>query len=163
MKAAGLDLTASLLLKTRELGRRGDFFRGDATRLPFADKSFETVLLFDVLEHLEDESGMIAEMLRVAARRLLIIVPRRSEDFLVKHNLVYSHHLDRTHLRTYTQEGVRALFPDAGVRIFPVNRDSLKHAMLDAIEAPVLRLLLRIALRPVAVRVYTELLAVVDI
>jgi len=44
-------------------------------RLPFADRSFETVVCFDVLEHLDDPHGMFAELARVARRELLISLP----------------------------------------------------------------------------------------
>ena len=39
--------------------------RGDATRLPFADGSFDVVLTSEVLEHIQDDVGAIAEMVRV--------------------------------------------------------------------------------------------------
>lgn len=44
-------------------------------RLPFADRSFDTVVCFDVLEHLDDPHGMFAELSRVARRHLLVSLP----------------------------------------------------------------------------------------
>ncbi len=39
--------------------------RGDATRLPFADGSFDVVITSEVLEHIQDDVAAIAEMVRV--------------------------------------------------------------------------------------------------
>ena len=41
--------------------------RGDATRLPFADDSFDVVITSEVLEHIQDDVAAIAEMTRVLA------------------------------------------------------------------------------------------------
>ncbi len=39
--------------------------RGDATKLPFADGSFDVVITSEVLEHIQDDVSAIAEMVRV--------------------------------------------------------------------------------------------------
>jgi SAM-dependent methyltransferase len=39
--------------------------RGDATRLPFADASFDAVITSEVLEHVPDDTGAVAELVRV--------------------------------------------------------------------------------------------------
>ncbi|MDQ3029258.1 MAG: glycosyltransferase [Actinomycetota bacterium] len=41
------------------------FVAADATRLPFADSSFDAVTLFDVLEHIPDDGAAVKEVLRV--------------------------------------------------------------------------------------------------
>ena len=41
------------------------FVQGSATAIPFADASFDTVTLFDLLEHVEDDDRVAAEVLRV--------------------------------------------------------------------------------------------------
>jgi SAM-dependent methyltransferase len=52
--------------------------RGDAYRLPFADDAFDVVVCCEVLEHLPDVDGALAEMSRVlkAGGRLAVSVPR---------------------------------------------------------------------------------------
>lgn len=44
---------------------RTRFVCGDATRLPFADESFDAVTMFDVLEHVPDHAQAAAEAVRV--------------------------------------------------------------------------------------------------
>ncbi len=39
--------------------------RGDATKLPFADGTFDRVVTSEVLEHIQDDVGAIAELARV--------------------------------------------------------------------------------------------------
>lgn len=51
-----------------------------ATNLEYVDGSFDTVISSHVLEHIEDESLAIAEMARVAKKRLIVIVPQGNVD-----------------------------------------------------------------------------------
>ncbi len=52
-------------------------FRSEPGPLPFADGAFETVVCLDVLEHVPriDRASFVAELTRVAARRVLIACP----------------------------------------------------------------------------------------
>ena len=46
-------------------GRVTGVLRGDATRLPFVGASFDAVITSEVLEHITDDTGALAEMIRV--------------------------------------------------------------------------------------------------
>jgi SAM-dependent methyltransferase len=48
--------------------------RGDATALPFADGCFDAVVTSEVLEHLPDDVGALAELRRVLHRGALLVV-----------------------------------------------------------------------------------------
>ncbi len=48
----------------------------EATRLSFADDEFDMATAIEVLEHVPDPEQTVAEMARVAERRLLVSVPR---------------------------------------------------------------------------------------
>ena len=47
----------------------GGEVNGDALRLPFPDDSFDRIITSEVLEHLWDDAGAIAELVRGAAPR----------------------------------------------------------------------------------------------
>jgi SAM-dependent methyltransferase len=57
----------------------GEFVQGEATRLPFADGSFDTVYAGEVLEHVEDPEALVREALRVTRGLLLITTPAERE------------------------------------------------------------------------------------
>ncbi|MEN0001981.1 MAG: methyltransferase domain-containing protein [Pseudomonadota bacterium] len=48
-------------------------------KLPFADNEFDTVICTHVLEHVLDFRGSLAELRRICADRLIIVVPRERE------------------------------------------------------------------------------------
>ncbi|HEX6375438.1 MAG TPA: class I SAM-dependent methyltransferase [Allosphingosinicella sp.] len=48
-------------------------------RLPFADKSFDTIVSTHTLEHVLDLDGALADLRRIARRRLILVVPRERE------------------------------------------------------------------------------------
>ncbi len=48
-------------------------------KLPFPDRAFDTVICTHVIEHLLDYRKAIEELRRVAARRLIVVVPRERE------------------------------------------------------------------------------------
>ena len=56
---------------------RFDTVAGSVERLPFADRSFETVVSTHTLEHVQHLALAIAELRRVCARRLVVVVPRQ--------------------------------------------------------------------------------------
>jgi ubiquinone/menaquinone biosynthesis C-methylase UbiE len=55
------------------------FVEGWLGRLPFADRSFDTVLCTHTLEHILDLDGALADLRRIARRRLILVVPRERE------------------------------------------------------------------------------------
>lgn len=59
-----LDLSGAAVAKLVEQG--ADARVGFATELPWADRSFDLVAAFDILEHLEDDDALLAELARVA-------------------------------------------------------------------------------------------------
>ncbi len=56
----------------------------DPDRLPFPDATFDHVILIDVLEHLDDERGLLAEVSRILKPegRLVVTVPDHSQRML---------------------------------------------------------------------------------
>lgn len=81
----GLDGNAETLAFTREAldGRGIPLARGDVLHLPYADASFDKVLLSEVLEHLPDDRQGLAELRRVLrpGGTLALTVPHRDYSF----------------------------------------------------------------------------------
>jgi SAM-dependent methyltransferase len=84
--------------------------------LPFSDGAFDTVLMFDILEHLPDEEGILREVARVCTGRLILSVPHADAGPLPHYGLTYVHYTDNTHLREYTPSQLRALLEAHGFR-----------------------------------------------
>ena len=59
--------TFEAMVETGEIPaeRATGVLRGDATRLPFVPASFDAVITSEVLEHIPDDTGALAEMIRV--------------------------------------------------------------------------------------------------
>lgn len=53
------------------------FVEGNIQKLAFKDNSFDTVISTHTLEHVQDLSGAISELRRVAKKELIIVVPRQ--------------------------------------------------------------------------------------
>jgi SAM-dependent methyltransferase len=76
-KFTGLDFIIEEGTRTRLPSIK--FVEGKVEALPFADKSFDTVICTHVLEHVLDFAGALRELRRVARRRLIIVVPQERE------------------------------------------------------------------------------------
>jgi SAM-dependent methyltransferase len=59
----------------------GDFVCGDARKLPFPDRCFAVVTLFDVLEHIEEDSRAVEEAVRVTRRAGYVLVSTPHADW----------------------------------------------------------------------------------
>lgn len=94
--------------------------KGDAGKLTFADNSFDTVLLFEILEHIADEKErqkILREAKRVARKNVLITTPNSNHlDLLYNAGLTYEHMLDRDHKVFWNDESIEqeisAVFED---------------------------------------------------
>lgn len=73
----GLDRSAEAIAHARRrYGERGNlaFTEGDCTRLPFEEGSFDLVVSFETLEHIEAQAAMLDEFRRVLAPGGLLVL-----------------------------------------------------------------------------------------
>ncbi len=103
----GLDLVGKFVENARS-SKRGRFFKGKAEKLPFKNNYFDTVLLFDILEH-GDDIKILEETKRVTKKRILIIVPREVDKLLADTGVVFRHYIDKTHIREYRSQDLEIL------------------------------------------------------
>ncbi len=97
-------------------GRGLATIRGDATRLPLADASLDLVVAFDLLEHLVDDDGAVAEVRRVLkpTGTYLVAVPADPR--------LWSEHDEAVdHVRRYTREGLVDLLHRGGFEVTDVR------------------------------------------
>ena len=83
--------------------------------LPFRDSSFGGFLLKDVVEHLNDPRGLLAEAHRVAkpGAKLVLVTPRAVP------RAVWA---DYTHMRGFTKDALKSLLADSGWRVSRIAR-----------------------------------------
>ena len=113
--AWGLDLVEEFVEKAQQQ-KKGTYILSQSDKLPFADGEFDTVLLFDILEHVDD-TALMREAGRVASQRILINVPTKVDRALEERGIVYGHYVDKSHIREYTSESVLNLGRDCGLNL----------------------------------------------
>ena len=79
------------------------FVQSPIENLPFPDASFDTVICTHVIEHILDYRRAIAELRRITARRLIIVVPREREALYT-----FNPHFN---FFPYTHSFLRAMIP----------------------------------------------------
>ena len=74
-------------------------------RVPFPDRSFDTVLVFEVLEHLSEPEQVIKEAKRLARKNVLFTTPNSGKvEELQRNGLLFEHFGDLDHKNFFTEE-----------------------------------------------------------
>jgi len=88
---------------------------GDALKVEFP--SVDTVLLYNILEHVDDPITLLRKAINVAKKNVLINVPKRNEE-MWKYGVIEYHQLDKTHKHCgFSKEEVYKLVDLAGGEI----------------------------------------------
>lgn len=75
-----------------------------AEKLDFPGKSFDTILMSEVLEHLPDPYAAMRETARVARKNLIVSVPNIGPMVAcVEYNVVMHHFMEATHVNFFTK------------------------------------------------------------
>ena len=79
--------------------------------MPFAHNSFDTLLAFDIIEHITHEKQLIGELNRICRPHGIFIgsVPHDDDGFLPTYNVTFYHRTDLTHKRYYTISSLRSV------------------------------------------------------
>jgi SAM-dependent methyltransferase len=106
--------------------------RGDATRLPFPDATFDVVITSEVLEHITDDTAAIREMARVLrpGGRFAASVPARWPE-TINWRLSDEYHAPAAvggHVRIYSQVELTAKLRAAGLNVTGGHRTHALHS-----------------------------------
>lgn len=108
-RVTGLDVAHDYLGYCRERGHQ-QVVNGSGYELPFADRTFDVVALFDTIEHIPDDRRVLAEVRRVLRPGGLVFVSVPAYQFLYSQNDRVAHHL-----RRYTRRQLREVMAAAGL------------------------------------------------
>ncbi len=106
--------------------------RGDATRLPFDDESFDVVVTSEVLEHIQDDVAALSEMVRVLkpGGRFAATVPSWFPE-VVNWRLSSDYHAPAAvggHVRIYSAAELSAKLRSAGLELDGRHRAHALHS-----------------------------------
>lgn len=126
----GVDLDGELLGQVAEMshalineghvpsGATAGFLQGDATRLPFADSSFDRVIVSEVFEHIPDDSAAMFEVARILKPdgRAAVTVPRYWPERVCWALSDEYHANDGGHIRIYRADQIADRLQRSGLR-----------------------------------------------
>ncbi|MCA1586179.1 MAG: class I SAM-dependent methyltransferase [Acidobacteria bacterium] len=111
LNAHGLELDAPVMREAAdsEVSSFITYYSGTFPA-PFADQTFATVTCCEVLEHVADYQGAVAELARLAREHVLITVPDMSAiPRGHRHGVVPWHLMERSHVNFFTQQSLSEL------------------------------------------------------
>ena len=132
--------------------------------LPFPDASFDTVLLFEVIEHVPNPEKLVREAFRVARKNVLVTVPNIEHiEFLKSHDVTYAHMLSSDHVNFFDPDSLARLLGQfsRSVKITPGDPIYPFWFKVKSLPYYALRVLYRAGvLRP---RLFTRIYAVASV
>lgn len=109
--------------------------------LPYPDNSFDTIIFFEVLEHILESEQALNEIHRVSQQNLVLSVPNcERPDIFQAAGVTYHHWIDRTHVQTFTEDSLVTLLNKSRFEvkkikyINPINPELL---LLDTWRVPI--------------------------
>jgi ubiquinone/menaquinone biosynthesis C-methylase UbiE len=131
-ECTGVDINPQYVEIARKKGVNAIVAEGDD--LKFEDHSFDTVLLFEVLEHVENPQNLLKEAKRVAKKNVLITVPDCGQlSELSSLGLTYEHLLETDHVNFFTKNDLENLISGEFKKFNVVEKETIK---LGAIGLP---------------------------
>jgi SAM-dependent methyltransferase len=111
-------------------GARAIAVRGDALALPFPDGSFDAVIAAEVMEHIPDDQGALAEAVRVLrpGGRMAVTVPRYGPERVCWALSDAYHEVEGGHVRIYRGDELLARLREAGLRPYGTHHAHALHS-----------------------------------
>ncbi len=106
-ETTGVDINSHYVAIARSRGVDAYVLNGNAN---FPDKSFDTVIIFEVLEHLENPDIILQDAKRLARKNVLITTPNCDRiTELRNEGLLFEHFADLDHKNFFTPETLHTL------------------------------------------------------
>jgi len=159
----GLDISTDLLTAASRRFQQSFFILGDCTRLCFSDASFDNVIAFDLIEHVDDDL-LLTEVCRVCRGTVILSFPLRYHETLGRNGLIYWHYQDHSHLRYYELAAMPALLSRPGLRqieSIEVDPVDLASAFINSLDySSITRRIIGKLIRALRIRKYPQTLIV---
>lgn len=109
-----------------------EFIKADIESYTLEPSSIDTIIAFDIIEHLNDDFAFIqkAYIQLKKGGRILISVPNEDNSLLEKLNLAHIHFTDKTHRREYSQLKLKSLLENCGFKVVSIS-PNLNNAVLN--------------------------------
>lgn len=111
-------------------GATATAMEGDALNLPFPDASFDVVIISEVMEHIPDDKGVLAEMVRVLkpGGRIAVTVPRYGPEKVCWTLSDAYHEVEGGHIRIYKADELLAKMREAGLKPYGTHHAHALHS-----------------------------------
>ncbi|MDX2647158.1 class I SAM-dependent methyltransferase [Streptomyces sp. NBC_00510] len=111
-------------------GATATAMEGDALSLPFPDDSFDRVIISEVMEHIPDDKGVLAEMVRVLkpGGLIAITVPRYGPEKICWALSDAYHEVEGGHIRIYRADELLGKIREAGLRPYGTHHAHALHS-----------------------------------
>jgi SAM-dependent methyltransferase len=111
-------------------GAAASAVEGDALALPFPDASFDAVIVAEVMEHIPDDKGVLAELVRVLkpGGRIAVTVPRYGPERICWALSDAYHETEGGHIRIYRADELLRTIREAGLRPYGTHHAHGLHS-----------------------------------
>ncbi|MFR9727451.1 class I SAM-dependent methyltransferase [Streptomyces sp. MS19] len=103
---------------------------GDALALPFPDDSFDALVVSEIMEHVPDDKGLLAEAVRVLrpGGRIAVTVPRYGPERVCWALSDAYHQVEGGHIRIYRAGELLARIRESGLRPYGSHHAHALHS-----------------------------------
>lgn len=128
VKAFGIDYNPLRIKRAKDKGGGFSLVNGNLSSISVKDNAFDIVLLNHVLEHIENDRGVLLEIYRILKTGGILIVGVPNEGCFIaqiRNNILQRSILKETdHVNFYTEKNIKAKLNTLGFKMLKVRRES---------------------------------------
>ncbi len=122
----GVDINPEYVKQAMDNGVESYAIEGQSLTQKFPEKYFDTVLLFEVLEHVDRPGEILEQVKKVAKKNILITVPNcTGYSELKRYGLTFEHMLEQDHVNFFTKDDLSELLKSYFDRFHIYEREPL--------------------------------------